>query len=262
MMPPNNEMKRPKPATATTARSSPLISVLGRQGVRVETLPDRILALVQRRPGLTDREITDVLVGKGAPQQHVNQTCNRLHARGLLLRPHRADGKIGNYPAATAAEGARLQPRGPADSRPAEDHGVQPNAPLHWSAEIPFRQDAIRRSVPHSAGVYKLLQSTEYARYKGSTRVLKIGRSDSDLSGELLNHFQRHAVANRLMRVRGQPGLVVTVTFAETNAAAASVHERELLKSFEDGHWDLPVLNSQRGYERGGYAHYRRRSVH
>lgn len=238
-----------------------LSRALGRQGVNVERLPDRILALVQKSPGFTDREITDVLVAKGAPQQQVNQTCNRLHARGLLSRRRRADGKMGNYPAGSAAEDTRLQHRGPAHPQPEKEDGVMPDAPLHWSAEIPFRQDAITRAVPPSAGVYQLLQGSEYARYRGSTRVLKIGKSDHDLCAELLNHFQRHTAANRLMRVRAQTDLVVTVVFAKTDGAVASTQESELLRAFEDAHWDLPVLNSQRGYERGADAHYRTQSA-
>ena len=223
----------------------------------VGSLPDRILALVQKSPGLTDREITDDLVAKGAPQQHVNQTCNRLHARGLLSRRRRADGKTGNYPVGSTAEGTHTERRGPADSRPVEEKDVMPDAPLNWSAEIPFHRDAIIRAVPHSAGVYQVLQESEYPRYRGSTRVLKIGQSDRDLCGELLNHFQRHTAANRLMRVRGQTDLVVSVVFARTDGDAASAHEGKLLRAFEDVHWDLPVLNSQRGYERGADGHYR-----
>jgi hypothetical protein len=222
----------------------------------MEKLPDRILALIQASPGLTDRQIADALVGKGAPQQQVNQTCNRLTARGLLVRRHRAGGKIGNYPAIAAAHAARSTTPGLNGPRPVENQA--PSQPgLHWSAEILLQEEVIEGSVPHSAGVYQLFQNVEYRRYEGSTRVLKIGCSESDLCAEVLNHFQRHAVANRLLRVRARSAIVVTVTFAKTTAAFARVEERELLKAFEDSHWDLPVLNSQRGYERGGDAHFR-----
>jgi len=93
----------------------------------VASLGDRILALIQTSPGLTDREITDRLVEKAAPQQHVNQTCNRLHGRGLLVRRRRPDTKIGNYPA------------GGADSLLAGDHAAVPNASIQPSAKIPFQ---------------------------------------------------------------------------------------------------------------------------
>ena len=223
----------------------------------MESLSDRILALVLKTPGLSDREITDILVAKGAPQQHVNQVCNRLHARGLLSRRARPGGKTGNYPAQGTAEETRTEHRRPAESGAVEEDGVMPDTPLHWSLEIPFRQDEVVRAVPHSAGVYQVLQGSEYPRYRGSTRVLKIGQSDRDLCGKILNHFQRHTAANRLTRVRGQTDLIVTVVFAKTDGASAGAHEGQLLRAFEDAHWDLPLLNSQRGYGRGADGHHR-----
>jgi hypothetical protein len=130
------------------------------------------------------------------------------------------------------------------------------SASLYWSAEIQLDPSAITRAVPHRAGVYRILQSAEYPRYRGTTRVLKIGKSLKDLCEEVLNHAQRHTAANRLNRVRRRANISVTVVFAETSPEAASECERRLLRSFEDDHWDLPVLNSQRGYERGSDAHY------
>ena len=62
------------------------------------TLQERILALVEVRPGLTDREITDELVGRDAPQQSTNQACRSLESRRRLYRRQRPDGKLGNYP--------------------------------------------------------------------------------------------------------------------------------------------------------------------
>ena len=62
------------------------------------TLKDRILGLLQAQDGLTDREITDRLLGSGAPQQPVNQTCRQLQSQNRISRrPRLADGKIGNY---------------------------------------------------------------------------------------------------------------------------------------------------------------------
>ena len=221
----------------------------------MESLSDRILALVLKTPGLSDREITDILVAKGAPQQHVNQVCNRLHARRLLSRRARPDGKTGNYPAGGTAEETRTEHRRPAEPGAVEAEGVVLDTPLHWS--VICSKDEVARAVPHSAGVYRVLQGSEYPRYRGSTRVLKIGQSDRDLCGEILNHFERHAAANRLTRVRGQTDLIVTVVFAKTDGTSAGAHEGQLLRAFEDAHWDLPLLNSQRGYGRGADVHYR-----
>jgi hypothetical protein len=60
-------------------------------------LSTRIIDLLRESPGLSDREITDKLVGKGRPQQHVNATCRRLAERGFINRTTRFDGRIGNY---------------------------------------------------------------------------------------------------------------------------------------------------------------------
>lgn len=62
------------------------------------TLNQRIVDLVNASPGLTDREITDRLIGESAGQQAVNQAARALAtAKGLLRRP-RSDGKVANYP--------------------------------------------------------------------------------------------------------------------------------------------------------------------
>lgn len=61
------------------------------------TLSNRIIELLRRQSGVSDREITDALVGTGAPQQPVNQACRHLETRGIILRRNRSDGRIGNY---------------------------------------------------------------------------------------------------------------------------------------------------------------------
>jgi hypothetical protein len=61
------------------------------------TLSDRILELLYQQEGRTDREITDLLYGKDAPQQPVNQTCRRLEKNGAILREKRKDGLLGNF---------------------------------------------------------------------------------------------------------------------------------------------------------------------
>lgn len=221
----------------------------------MQQLLDRILTLVKTSPGLTDREITDSLFGRGAAQQQVNQTCRRLESSGHLSRRARDDGRIGNY--AIGLPGANPQsPQCPPDVGKRVEAEHSGSSSLHWSVEIQFDPSAIARALPHRSGVYQILQSMEYARYRGNTRVLKIGKSLKDLCEEVLNHVQRHTAANRLVRIRRREDVSVTVVFAEMSAEAASECERRLLRSFEDNHWDLPVLNSQRGYERGSDAHY------
>jgi hypothetical protein len=42
---------------------------------KISTLKDKIIELLKIENGLTDREITDKIKGKGEPQQSVNVTC-------------------------------------------------------------------------------------------------------------------------------------------------------------------------------------------
>ena len=129
--------------------------------------------------------------------------------------------------------------------------------PIEWSVEIPFTQSAIETRVPNKAGIYEFLQSEEYTRFAGSTRVLKIGKSEGDLRQEILNHFDRHTAANRLARIRNQPGIKVSVRYSVISDGTSGKIEKQLLCEFEDKYWDIPVLNSQRGYGRTEDTHYR-----
>lgn len=49
------------------------------------------------KEGLTDREITNVILGVNEPQQAVNQVCRLLTSKGIIRRIIRRDGLIGNY---------------------------------------------------------------------------------------------------------------------------------------------------------------------
>ena len=130
-------------------------------------------------------------------------------------------------------------------------------AAIQWSPEHAFESRRIESNVPHSPGVYEILQSPKYPRYAGETRVLKIGCSKADLRAELSNHLIRHAAANRLTRVRNQADVRVSFRYAVVGEAVAVSTEKSLLRDFEDEHWDLPLLNCTRGYERGADMHYR-----
>lgn len=56
---------------------------------------DRVLDLIERQPGLSDREIRE---RSGIePHQQVNQICRDLTRRGLIRREERPDGVLGNY---------------------------------------------------------------------------------------------------------------------------------------------------------------------
>jgi len=58
-------------------------------------LKERIIELLRENGSLSDREITDILVGKGAAQQPINQTCRDLESQGIIVRS-KMDGRIKN----------------------------------------------------------------------------------------------------------------------------------------------------------------------
>lgn len=61
------------------------------------TRREKTVELLKKKPGLSDREITNRLEGKSSPQQPVNQLCRKLEMEGVLTRKRRKDGIIGNY---------------------------------------------------------------------------------------------------------------------------------------------------------------------
>ena len=60
-------------------------------------LKQQILFALESTPGMTDREITDQVLGPGTGQQAVNQAARALAGTGRVVRRPRPDGKIGNY---------------------------------------------------------------------------------------------------------------------------------------------------------------------
>lgn len=120
---------------------------------------------------------------------------------------------------------------------------------LQWSGPVAFERDAVRRSVPDLPGVYKVVQTPNYYRYRGNTEILEIGKS-LKLRSEVLRHFGQHTVVNRLKRIRNQGAVAVQVLWKDLPAELATKIESLLLEEFEDEHWELPALNSHRGYRR------------
>jgi hypothetical protein len=93
------------------------------------TLADRIIELLRERPELSDREITDMLVGRGKPQQSTNQCCRRLATRGQITRHMRADGTMANCLSAAGA------PASPTMRRPTD------------ATDDPLCEDGIKRAL-------------------------------------------------------------------------------------------------------------------
>ncbi len=65
-------------------------------------LAERLRKLVSEKPGLSDRELTDHLLGRSEPQQGVNQAARRLASKGVIERVKRPDGILGNFPGSDA----------------------------------------------------------------------------------------------------------------------------------------------------------------
>lgn len=61
------------------------------------TLPQHIIELLGKSPGMTDREITSALRGISAPQQPINIAARGLAEKGIVVRRKRHDGLIGNF---------------------------------------------------------------------------------------------------------------------------------------------------------------------
>jgi len=61
------------------------------------TLKEKIIQLLGSENGLTDREITDRLLGNGAQQQPINQACRSLENKGILKRDQGEKNRIQNY---------------------------------------------------------------------------------------------------------------------------------------------------------------------
>ncbi|QBD75161.1 MarR family transcriptional regulator [Ktedonosporobacter rubrisoli] len=74
-------------------------------------LAEKIISTLQQFSGLTDRELTNKILGKNSLQQPVNSVCRLLAQRKVVNRIHRDDGKIGNYLLDTAP--LRIQPNSP-----------------------------------------------------------------------------------------------------------------------------------------------------
>jgi excinuclease UvrABC nuclease subunit len=127
---------------------------------------------------------------------------------------------------------------------------------MDWSKEFPFERKSLQY-VPEEPGVYQILQSEEYRRYIGASRILKIGASKSNLRSEIENHFVRHTAANRLARIKNKKELLITFVYARKSSEETIELEKRLLREYEDKYWDLPILNSTRGYARGDDNHYK-----
>ncbi len=74
------------------------------------TLPQQIIELLDKTPGMTDREITSALRNSSAPQQPINIAARGLAEKGVVIRKKRHDGLIGNYLSGQTIPAAKPSP--------------------------------------------------------------------------------------------------------------------------------------------------------
>lgn len=68
---------------------------------------DKLFAEIQKTPGLSDRELTDILCGVDKHPSRVNQEARLLESSKRIVRRRRVDGLIGNYPEGAVADAAK-----------------------------------------------------------------------------------------------------------------------------------------------------------
>ena len=79
---------------------------------------EKLFAEIQRSPGLSDRELTDILCGADKHPSQVNQEARLLEGANRIVRRPRIDGVIGNYPEGSIVE--TVQPVKPEIARTPE----------------------------------------------------------------------------------------------------------------------------------------------
>lgn len=68
---------------------------------------EKLFAEIQRSPGLSDRELTNILCGTDKHPSQVNQEARLLEGAKRIVRRYRVDRVIGNYPEGAVAEVAQ-----------------------------------------------------------------------------------------------------------------------------------------------------------
>ena len=68
---------------------------------------DKLFAEIQKSPGLSDRELTDILCGADKHPSQVNLEARLLEGAKRIVRRPRVDGITGNYPEGAVAQVAK-----------------------------------------------------------------------------------------------------------------------------------------------------------
>ena len=134
------------------------------------TYADRVLDVVSRSPGLTDRQLTDVVKGKRDPQQHTNQTCRLLELQGKIVRRRRSDSLIGNYPVLEGLGAKAGQPKGEILASAA----IGPN----FDHQDPLSEDGIKRHLEAWLASRGWQTEISWGKNRGSTSWPHAVKSD------------------------------------------------------------------------------------
>jgi hypothetical protein len=96
--PPKRNKIQNHPMLPTLYVTFPVHKCFSRERGIPMTRKQQVLELLNQQPGLSDREITDRLLGTGKPQQPIFAITRELTICGLIVRKKRPDGIFGNYP--------------------------------------------------------------------------------------------------------------------------------------------------------------------
>jgi len=157
-------------------------------------LRDDILALIEKRPGITDAEIVRAIPGPKSRHQQVNARCRALAGEGFIQRVKPSLGAIGNHPLAQPQcpkgsprprAGEKPPPGGAVGGCPAVPPGrtAEAVAPIGMTVDFLFQQMGsvtITKEgllsfppLPSSAGIYKLRLPESQEVYVGEAGNLR-----------------------------------------------------------------------------------------
>jgi len=156
-------------------------------------LRDDILALIEKRPGITDAEIVRAIPGPKSRHQQVNARCRALAGEGFIQRVKPSLGAIGNHPLAQPQcpkgsprprAGEKPPPGGAVGGCPAVPPGAETRAvaptrltiEFHWQSvgEITLKGSALCfPRLPECPGLYRIRLPVSRSVYVGETVNLR-----------------------------------------------------------------------------------------
>lgn len=144
------------------------------------TLAERILARLRETPGASDRELADVLLGKGVHQSPVNTAARMLERSARIERRTRNDGILGNF----------LRDHGH-EVTPTEGHAAI------TAAEECLSEDGLKASLEHwlsadgwvSSIAWKKVRGIDIEARRGTERWVIEVKGHGSLNAMRVNYF-------------------------------------------------------------------------